>query len=134
MSSSYLLLGDLRAHYLGWNLAGGAAPPCCCTGWLPTPASGSWPPRFLADAGLRAFAPDLRGHGLTDKPDGDYGFDIYARDLAAFLNLPWTWSARCWWGIPGAPCSPWITPPASPSGPRSPAGLVLVDGGSRPAR
>ncbi len=26
MSSSYLLLGDLRAHYLGWNLAGKGRP------------------------------------------------------------------------------------------------------------
>ncbi len=26
-----------------------------------------------------------------------------------------TWNARCWWDTPGAPCSPWTTPPASPS-------------------
>jgi pimeloyl-ACP methyl ester carboxylesterase len=83
---------------------------------------------LLADAGLRVLAPDLRGHGLTDKPDGDYGFDTYARDLASFLNaldlerpllVGHSWGAMLALDYAAR----------FPVGPRAPAGIVLVDGG-----
>jgi pimeloyl-ACP methyl ester carboxylesterase len=44
--------------------------------------SGTW--RLLADAGWRALSVDLRGHGDSAwAPDGDYGHDAFARDVAA---------------------------------------------------
>jgi len=30
--------------------------------------------------GMALYALDLRGHGLTDKPDGDYDFDTFSRE------------------------------------------------------
>jgi pimeloyl-ACP methyl ester carboxylesterase len=43
----------------------------------------------LADAGLRAVAPDLRGYGGTDRPEGGYDIDTLADDvvqLARYLQ------------------------------------------------
>ena len=64
---------------------------------------------------------------MSDKPDGDNSFDIFARDLAAFLNLldlerpllvGHSWGAMLALDYAAR----------FPAGPRSPAGLVLVDG------
>ena len=35
---------------------------------------------------LRVFAVTQRGHGGSDKPEGSYGSDVFARDVAAFLD------------------------------------------------
>jgi 3-oxoadipate enol-lactonase len=59
----------LLIHGLGWD----------ATLWRPQLAA-------LAAGGWRAFAPDLRGMGATDKPDQPYGIDGYARDMAAVLD------------------------------------------------
>lgn len=39
-----------------------------------------------AEAGLRAIAPDLLGHGYTGKPARDYEIDDYLEHLSAFLE------------------------------------------------
>ena len=128
MSSSYLLLGDLRVHYLGWNLEAVDQPVVLLHGLASNAQFWELTAPFLARAGLRVLAPDLRGHGLTDKPDGDYGFDTYARDLASFLNaldlerpllVGHSWGAMLALDYAAR----------FPVGPRAPAGIVLVDGG-----
>lgn len=39
--------------------------------------------QHLAEAGHAVAALDLRGHGESDRPDGDYGFDAMASDVVA---------------------------------------------------
>ena len=36
--------------------------------------------------GMRVLAPDLRGHGETDKPDGGYDYQSICRDLVGLLD------------------------------------------------
>jgi pimeloyl-ACP methyl ester carboxylesterase len=127
VSSSYLLLGDLRAHYLGWNLAGMGRPAVLLHGLASNARIWELAAPYLAESGLRVFAPDLRNHGLSDRPDGETSFDVYARDLAAFLNvldLEHPLLVGHSWGAMLA-----LDYAARfPAGPRSPAGIVLVDG------
>jgi pimeloyl-ACP methyl ester carboxylesterase len=134
MPSSYLFLNDIRVHYLHWNLGDAGRPVILLHGlasnariWekvAPRLARGSG----LAQASLVPLAPDLRGHGLTDKPDGDYGFETYARDLAAF-------SEACGFEKPLLVGHSWGAMLALDYaarfslGPRAPAGVILVDGG-----
>lgn len=74
------------------------------------------------------YAPDLRGHGLTDSPKSTYNFDEITQDLAALLTL---WNVRTpllvghSWGasVTVAFAARFF------AGPLAPAGLVLVDGG-----
>jgi pimeloyl-ACP methyl ester carboxylesterase len=40
----------------------------------------------LRDAGYRVIAPDLRGHGWSDKPAGDYRKDVLMRDILGLLD------------------------------------------------
>jgi pimeloyl-ACP methyl ester carboxylesterase len=40
----------------------------------------------LRAAGLRIVRPDLRGHGLSDRPDSGYHLSHHAADLAAVLE------------------------------------------------
>ncbi|MCX5513050.1 alpha/beta fold hydrolase [Kaistia algarum] len=40
----------------------------------------------LADLGWRVIAPDLRGMGLTEKPEAPYSIDLYAQDMIAVLD------------------------------------------------
>jgi pimeloyl-ACP methyl ester carboxylesterase len=43
---------------------------------------------FLAHAGFRAIAPDLRGYGGSDKPDGikSYAFKNILQDIVGILE------------------------------------------------
>jgi pimeloyl-ACP methyl ester carboxylesterase len=83
---------------------------------------------YLVDAGFAPLAPDARGHGLTDKPDGDYGFTTISKDLLAFLEA-------CHLERPLLVGHSWGASLAMdyaaryPIGPRAPRGLVLADGG-----
>ena len=47
-----------------------------------------WRPQFraLTAAGFRVIAPDLRGFGESDAPDGPYSIDLFADDLVALLD------------------------------------------------
>ena len=47
-----------------------------------------WRPQFnaLPDAGFRLLAPDLRGFGESDAPDGPYSIELFADDLVALLD------------------------------------------------
>jgi pimeloyl-ACP methyl ester carboxylesterase len=44
-----------------------------------------WTAEHLGDQ-FHVFAPDQRGHGQTDKPDGDYSAQEYAEDLLLFME------------------------------------------------
>lgn len=47
-----------------------------------------WHPQMikLADAGFRLIAPDLRGFGESDAPDGPYSMELFADDVVALLD------------------------------------------------
>jgi len=128
MPSSYLYFNNLRVHYLHWNLGSSGRPVVLLHGLASNARIWELVAPYLGQSGLEILAPDGRGHGLTDKPDGDYGFATFAQDLAAFIsacdlerpllvghswgaNLALDYAARV------------------PVGARSPAGIVLVDGG-----
>lgn len=128
MPSSYLFLNGLRLHYLHWNLDG-SGPAVVLLHDLSANAR-LWEPAAaeLAASGFTVLAPDLRGHGLTDGPVGDYGFEVYAADLAAFIaaaDLSRPVLAGHGWG--GLLALDYASRAAF--GPRAPAGIVLADGG-----
>jgi len=83
---------------------------------------------LLAEKGWLPLAPDLRGHGRTDKPAGEYTFDVIFNDLAAFLEVTNIEKpllvGHSWGGMAVLDYAARVT-----LGPRSPSGIVLVDGG-----
>lgn len=127
-SSSYLLLNDLRVHYLHWEADDSARPVVLLHGLASNARIWELVAPRLVEMGLRPLAPDGRGHGLTDRPDGDYGFETFRRDLLAFVdacNLERPVLVGHSWGASLA-----LDYAAQfPVGPRAPAGILLVDGG-----
>lgn len=128
MLSSYLYLNDLRVHYLHWKTESNESPVVMLHGLASNARIWELVAPYLVEGGLAPLAPDLRGHGLTDKPDGDYGFDSFRGDLAAFikvLDLERPLLVGHSWGAMV------VLDYAAryPFGPGSPAGIVLVDGG-----
>jgi len=128
MTSSYLFLNDLRVHYLQWAPQSMATPVVLLHGLASNAHIWELTAPFLVDAGYAPLAPDARGHGLTDKPDGDYGFTTISNDLLAFVEA-------CHLERPLLVGHSWGASLAMdyaaryPIGPRAPRGLVLVDGG-----
>lgn len=49
---------------------------------------GMWKPQteVLTQAGFRVIAPDLRGFGETDAPEGPYSMSMFADDIIALLD------------------------------------------------
>jgi pimeloyl-ACP methyl ester carboxylesterase len=126
--SSYLFLNGLRVHYLHWDTLDAGQPVVLLHGLASNARIWELTATLLAQAGFALVAPDLRGHGLTDKPDGDYGFDTFARDLGAFLNAldlekPLL-VGHSWGGMLALDYAARVS-----VGPRAPRGVVLVDGG-----
>jgi pimeloyl-ACP methyl ester carboxylesterase len=128
MQSSYLLLNDIRTHYLRWGDQDSQQPVLMLHGLASNARIWQALAPLLLDTGLLPIAPDARGHGLTDKPDGDYGFETFIRDLMAFveathLDRPLL-VGHSWGGMLALEYAARFA-----SGARAPAGLVLVDGG-----
>ncbi len=127
MPSSYVLVNDLRIHYQVWN-RGGIPSVLLLHGLASNARIWEFTAPFLEASGMACYAPDLRGHGLSDKPEGDYGFATYYRDLAGLvevLDLERPLVVGHSWGAMLA-----LDYAARLSfGPRSPSGIVLVDGG-----
>jgi pimeloyl-ACP methyl ester carboxylesterase len=82
----YANVGGLTLHYAE---AGDPAGP-------PVVLQHGWPQHWwmwrhligpLADNGYRVIAPDLRGHGWSDKPKGDYRKDALMRDDLGLLDV-----------------------------------------------
>ncbi len=120
---SYLLLNNLRFHYLDW---GGDGPPVVLLHGLASNAR-IWDlvaPR-LAEQGFRVLALDQRHHGLTDPVDDGFDFSTITRDLHAFIEtlglerpvlVGHSWGANTVLAY-------------AAQRPALPAGIVLVDGG-----
>jgi pimeloyl-ACP methyl ester carboxylesterase len=82
---SYLLLNDLRFHYIDW---GGDGQPLVLLHGLASNAR-IWDlvaPR-LAARGFRVLALDQRNHGLSDPADDGFDFPVITRDLHAFIEV-----------------------------------------------
>jgi pimeloyl-ACP methyl ester carboxylesterase len=128
MQTSYLFINGIRTHYLYWNLEDGAQPALLLHGLASN--ARIWEPvaPYLVNDGLVPIAPDARGHGLTDKPDGSYGVEVYLRDLVAFVETAQLEKpilvGHSWGGLLALEYAVRF-----PAGRRAPAGLVLVDGG-----
>jgi pimeloyl-ACP methyl ester carboxylesterase len=129
MASSYLFLNNLRLHYLHWDPKSDGQPVVMLHGLASNARIWELMAPTLLDHGLNPLAYDQRGHGLTDKPDGDYGFETFSHDLAAFVeacNLERPVLAGHSWGA-------WVALDYAarfPVGPLAPAALVMVDGGT----
>src|SRR5687767_8754430 len=77
------LPNGLRVHYYEWP---GSGPNLIFL----HPSSGygrmwEWTTDALGDQ-FHVYAPDQRGHGQTDKPDGDYSAQEYAGDLLLLMD------------------------------------------------
>ena len=128
MPSSYLLVNGLRIHYLHWNLGVGERPVILLHGLASNARIWDLVAPYLVDAGLTLYAPDTRGHGLTDPAEDGYDTNTFIGDLAAFirandLERP-VMVGHSWGGMLALEYAARF-----PFGPRSPSGLILVDGG-----
>lgn len=127
--ASYLFLNAQRVHYLSWNRGQGRRTVLALHGLASNARIWELTAEFLVDRGLELVALDLRGHGLTDKPDGDYGFDTFISDISAFVRAldiqrP-VIVGHSWGAMLALEFASRYT-----IGPYSPAGIVLVDGGA----
>jgi pimeloyl-ACP methyl ester carboxylesterase len=128
MNSSYLYFNDIRVHYLSWDAVSSRVPLVLVHGLASNARIWEKVAPLLVDGGFAPYALDQRGHGLTDAPDGDYSFDTFTHDLAAFidaLNLDKPLLVGHSWG------AMLVLEYAArfPIGPRAAPGIVLVDGG-----
>lgn len=87
----FVLANGLRLHYRRWSpsVPDKRLPPVVLLHGLAS-AARIWDfvAPLLAERGYVVTAIDQRGHGESDKPDGDYGFaTIIADDVAAFQGL-----------------------------------------------
>jgi pimeloyl-ACP methyl ester carboxylesterase len=81
----HVQVGDVRIHYAEAGPAGGS----------PVLLQHGWPQHWwiwraligpLSERGFRVIAPDLRGHGWSEKPAGDYRKDTLMRDIVGLLD------------------------------------------------
>lgn len=129
MIDSYLLVNELRVHYLHWRPHDGDQPVVLLHGLASNARIWELVAPRLAENGMRPIAVDARGHGLTDKPDGSYAIDVFGHDLFGFvdaLDLEHPLLVGHSWGA--MLVLDYATRYAF--GPRSPLGIVLVDGGA----
>jgi pimeloyl-ACP methyl ester carboxylesterase len=128
MKSSYIYINDLRVHYLHWNLAGDKQPIIFLHGLASNAHIWEFVAENLSTRDYPLLAPEARGHGLTDKPENGYGFEVMTRDLSAFIqacNLDNPLLVGHSWGATIA----LDYAARHPFGPISPSGIVMVDGG-----
>lgn len=127
--SSYVLINGIRQHYLHWNLADGGPLLVLMHGLASNARIWELVAPHLVSQGFAVIAPDARGHGLTDKPDGEYSMDIFTRDLAALVGafeierpilVGHSWGAMLALDYAAR----------FPHGPRAPNRIALVDGGA----
>ncbi len=84
--SQFVDLGPLRLHYLRWPAQEprGQALLLHALGWN---ARAWWKiAPLLAERGIGCLAPDLRGHGLSDRPPEGYDYTTMAADVGALAG------------------------------------------------
>jgi pimeloyl-ACP methyl ester carboxylesterase len=118
----YLVLNDLRFHYRDWN--GRGWPVLLLHGLASTSHIWDLVAPLLSET-ARVAALDLRGHGLSDKPDGSYSFETTGGDVAGVIEAlgfekP-VLVGHSW----GAAVALWL----AAHRPELAGGLVMVDGG-----
>jgi pimeloyl-ACP methyl ester carboxylesterase len=127
MGSSYLFLNNLRLHYLQWDPKNDGQPVVLLHGLASNARIWELVAPSLLNYGLNPLAYDQRGHGLTDKPDGDYGLATFSRDLAAFVEACSLESPV----LVGHSWGAWVAlhyAARFPAGPLAPLAIVMVDG------
>jgi len=125
--SSFLFTNNIRLHYEHWN-RGSARPVILLHGLASNLRIWELTVPYLTAAGLEPIAWDGRGHGLSDGPDGDYGFDTYLADLGGFIEACQVEHPL----IVGHSWGGWLALAYAARvsfGPHAPSGIVLVDGG-----
>jgi pimeloyl-ACP methyl ester carboxylesterase len=128
MKSSYVYVNGMRVHYLCWNPEGERQPIVLLHGLASNAHIWELVAEYLQALGYPLYAPEARGHGLSDKPEDGYSFEQTTRDLVAFLEtcgLERPLLVGHSWG--GALALDYAA--RQPIGARAPLGLVLVDGG-----
>ncbi|RPI29463.1 MAG: alpha/beta hydrolase [Chloroflexota bacterium] len=128
MNSSYLFANGLRMHYLRWKREAGDQPVVLLHGLAANARYWEKVAPFLVSRGLAPLALDMRGHGLTDKPEAGYEFDSLHADLIAFMDAL-TLEKPLLVGHAWGALTVLDYAARQAVGPRSPAGIVLVDGG-----
>jgi len=128
MRSFVLVVEGLRLHGLRWDDLGGGRPALLLHGLASNARIWERVAPALAEAGLAPVALDLRGHGLSDKPEDGYELATFSADLRAAvrdLDLQAPILIGHSWGAGLA-----LHLAASGLGEgNSPAAIVLVDGG-----
>lgn len=122
-NSVFVSVGGLRIHCLAWPGDSARAPFVLLHGLASNARFWEMVAERLADAGHPVYVPDLRGHGLSDKPDGGYDFATVSNDtrlLVEALGLDQVILAGHSWG--GMVALDYATR-------HNPAALAVVDGG-----
>jgi pimeloyl-ACP methyl ester carboxylesterase/GNAT superfamily N-acetyltransferase len=86
MRSFVLVVGGLRLHGLRWDDLGRGRPALLLHGLASNARIWERVAPALAEAGIAPVALDLRGHGLTDKPETGYDMATVASDLCAAVR------------------------------------------------
>ncbi len=128
MRSFLLVVGGLRLHGLRWDDLGGGRPALLLHGLASNARIWELVAPALEHAGLAPIALDLRGHGLSDKPEEGYELATFSADLRAAvrdldLRAP-ILIGHSW----GAGLALHLAASGLAEG-NSPAAIVLVDGG-----
>jgi pimeloyl-ACP methyl ester carboxylesterase len=128
MRSFVLVVEGLRLHGLRWDDHGAGRPVLLLHGLASNARIWERLAPALADAGLAPVAIDLRGHGLSDKPEAGYELATFSADLRAAvrdldLRAPIV-IGHSW----GAGLALHLAASGLGEG-NTPAAIVLVDGG-----
>lgn len=125
---SYILVNGLRFHYLHWDLGNGGVPIVLLHGLASNARIWELVAPYLVQNGLNPVAVDLRGHGLSDKPENGYNIDAFYRDLLGFIEqLHLEHAVIAGHSFGGTVAVDFAA--RTPFGPYAPSGLILVDGG-----
>ena len=128
MKNSYLFINGIRVHYLQWGNYAAKHPIILLHGLASNARIWELTAPYLEDLDCKIIAPDARSHGLTDSPDGEYDFETFLGDLVGLIDvlaierpviIGHSWGANRALDYAAR----------IPIGPRSPAGIILLDGG-----
>jgi pimeloyl-ACP methyl ester carboxylesterase len=128
MLAHFISIGEIRLHVLDWGgadnpplfLLHGLGSSCHMFDFIAEPLTGRY----------RVFAPDQRGHGMSDKPTSGYDFETISRDLdrladsLGYADKPLTLIGHSWGAYT-------VLYYAATRASRV-AKAVLIDGGMRP--